>query len=61
MDMNDVYLPELDDLKSYDLPFEGTHDIESQRLNLEVDFKSADSDLDSEPDEDNTKFMVNIG
>ena len=44
-------------LESCDLPFEGTHNIELERLNLEVDFESADSD----EDEDNTKFMVNIG
>lgn len=59
MDMNDMYLPELDDLKSCDLPFEGTHDIELERL--EVDFESADSDSDSESDQDDTEFMVSIG
>lgn len=60
MDMNDMYLPELDDLKSCDLPFEGTHDIELERL--EVDFESAsDSDSESESDQDDTEFMVSIG
>ena len=58
MNVDDVYLPELDDLKSCDLPFEGTHDIELEKLDLEVDFESADSDSDS--DQDDTKFTVSI-
>ena len=58
MNVDDMYLPELDDLKSCDLLFEGTHDIELEKLDLEVDFESADSDSDS--DQDDTKFTVSI-
>ena len=58
--MNDVYLPKLDDIESCDLPFEGAHDIELERLDLEADFESANSDLDSEPGQDDTEFMVSI-
>ena len=54
MDVDDTYLPELDDLKSCDLPFEGTH----ERLDLEGDFESADSDLDL--DQDDTEFTASI-
>ena len=56
MDVDDTYLPELDDLKPCDPPFEGTHDIELERIDLEVDFESADSDSDS--DQDDTEFTV---
>ena len=58
MDVDDVYLPEFDDLKSCDLPFEGTHDIELERLDLEGDFESADSDSDS--DQGDTEFTASI-
>ena len=58
MDVDDMYLPELDGLKSCDLPFEGTHDIELETLDLEADFESADSDSDS--DRDDTEFTVSI-
>ena len=58
MDVDDVYLPEFDDLKSCDVPFEGTHDIELEMLDLEADFESANSDSDS--DQDDTEFTVSI-
>ena len=51
-----LHLPELDDLKSCDLLFEGTHDIELERLDLEADFESADSDSD----QDDTEFMISF-
>ena len=58
MDEDDMYLPKLDDLKSCDQLFEGTHDIELERLDLEGDFESANSD--SELDWDDTEFMASI-
>jgi len=56
MDVDDTYLPELDDLKSCDLPFKGTHDFELERFDLEADFESVDSDSDR----DDIEFMVSI-
>jgi hypothetical protein len=56
MDVDDTYLPELDDLMSYDPPFEGTLDFELERFDLEADFESVD--LDS--DQDDIEFMVSI-
>ena len=60
MDVNDVYSPELDDLKNCDLPFEGTHDIELERLEIKADVGASDSVLDSDSDQDDIEFVVSI-
>ena len=52
MDLDDVYQPKCDDIKSCDLSFESTHDIESERLDFETGFES-----DSESDDPSAAEM----
>ena len=60
MDVNNVYSPELDDLKNCDLLFEGTHDIKLERLEIEADVGASDSVSDSDSDQDDVEFVVSI-
>ena len=55
MDLDDVYQPKCNDIKSSDLSFESTHDIELEWLDFETGFES-----DSDSDQEVIEFPVSI-